>query len=157
MTKSAKVLLGIATIFPFLYMIFFFVLVFSMLSSPNRFGTLETGSWETQFSIIVVLHVLTVFLVMGLTIFYIVNIFRNYRVSQDKKVLWAVVIFFGSVLAMPIYWYLYIWPEGPMSPPAWDPRQMNGQYGSQWQNNMPPQQPLTRYDPPPPPPDWRQG
>jgi hypothetical protein len=42
-----------------------------------------------------------------------VNVFRNDRVDKDKKVLWAVVLFMGNMIAMPIYWYLYIWREVP--------------------------------------------
>jgi len=34
-------------------------------------------------------------------------------IDKDKKVLWAVVIFMGSMIAMPIYWYLYIWKQAP--------------------------------------------
>ena len=33
------------------------------------------------------------------------------RVSQDKKVLWAIVLFMGHVIAMPIFFWLYIWPD----------------------------------------------
>ena len=40
--------------------------------------------------------------IMALTVFYMVNVFRNDRVDKDKKVLWAVVIFMGSIIAMPI-------------------------------------------------------
>ena len=70
MTKSAKVLLGIATIFPFLYMIFFFVFVFSLAFSPRRFDNFDRVTLESQFSIIFLLHILTILLVTGLTIFY---------------------------------------------------------------------------------------
>ena len=42
-------------------------------------------------------------------------------VPQDKKALWAVVIFMGNALAMPVYWYLYIWKplrHEPLAPPS---------------------------------------
>ncbi|NLG84554.1 MAG: hypothetical protein GX493_08130 [Firmicutes bacterium] len=42
---------------------------------------------------------------------YIVNVFNTDLVDKDKKALWAVVLFFGNIIAMPIYWYLYIWRE----------------------------------------------
>lgn len=38
------------------------------------------------------------FLIMGLTVFYMVNVFRNDRVEKDKKVLWAVVLFMGNMI-----------------------------------------------------------
>ncbi len=61
------------------------------------------------FLIILPLHLLTMLSVLALTVFYIVNVFRNDRVEKDKKALWAVVIFLGHVIAMPVYWYFYIW------------------------------------------------
>jgi len=44
-------------------------------------------------------------------IIYIIHIFKTEKVPQDKKALWAVVIFLGNMIAMPIYWYLYIWKQ----------------------------------------------
>ncbi len=42
-------------------------------------------------------------LMLGLTVFYIVHVFRTDRVPADKKALWAVVLFLGNLLAMPFY------------------------------------------------------
>ncbi len=56
-------------------------------------------------------HILTMFLMFALTAFYIVYLFRTDRVAQDKKALWAVVLFFANVFAFPVFWYLYIWKE----------------------------------------------
>lgn len=52
---------------------------------------------------------------LGLLVTYILDTFRNDRVAKDMKALWAVVLFMGSIFAMPIYWYLYVWRD---SPPA---------------------------------------
>jgi cytosine/uracil/thiamine/allantoin permease len=49
--------------------------------------------------------------IMALLTFYIINVFRNDRVNKDMKILWAVVLFFGNFVAMPVYWYLYIWRD----------------------------------------------
>jgi hypothetical protein len=112
MKKSIKILLGLATLWPFLYMILFFLFIFlSILFMPGRGGG-ESGP-PFFFVVFIALHLLTMLWIMGLTVFYIVNVFRNDRVDKDKKVLWAVVIFLGNMIAMPIYWYLYIWKEVP--------------------------------------------
>jgi len=55
------------------------------------------------------MHIATMLEIMGLLVVYIVHLFKTDRVPKDQKALWAVVIFLGSVLAMPVYWYLYIW------------------------------------------------
>ena len=53
----------------------------------------------------------TIFFMFALTAFYIVYLFRTDRVPQDKKALWAVVLFLGNTFAFPVFWYLYIWKE----------------------------------------------
>ena len=123
MKKSTKILLGLATLWPFVYMILFFIFVFSsILFMPSQPG--EQSGPPFFFVVFIALHLLTMLWIMALTVFYMVNVFRNDRVDKDKKVLWAVVIFMGSIIAMPIYWYLYIWrvpranPPGDQSPSA---------------------------------------
>jgi len=46
--------------------------------------------------------------VVGLLVFYVVDLFRNPRVPSESRTLWAVVLFLGNIVAMPIYWALYI-------------------------------------------------
>src|SRR6185503_20715836 len=112
MKKSTKILLAVATLWPFVYMILFFVFVFSsILFMPSQAG--EQSGPPFFFVVFIALHLLTMLWILALTVFYMVNVFRNDRVDKDKKVLWAVVIFMGSIIAMPIYWFLYIWKEVP--------------------------------------------
>jgi len=39
-----------------------------------------------------------------LFVIYIVHLFKTDRVPNNKKALWAVVLFLGSMIAMPICW-----------------------------------------------------
>src|SRR5688572_7558223 len=110
MKKWAKILLGLATLWPFLYMILFFVFIFSTVLFMPKQGA-EGSDSPTFLVVIIPLLILTMLWIIGLTIFYMVNVFKNDMVDKDKKVLWAVVIFMASMFAMPIYWYLYIWRE----------------------------------------------
>jgi hypothetical protein len=161
MKKSTKILLGIATIWPIVYMVFFFTVIFSTIFSMRSDVTFEGsgGAMPTLFVAIFPLHILTVFLVMGLTIFYIVNVFRNDRVDKDKQILWTILLFMGSIIAMPIYWYLYIWSERKEQPYASnDPRALNNAQIPSWMNDATAREYGRRYGappPPPPPPNWR--
>jgi hypothetical protein len=122
MRKSSKILLGVATLWPLLYLAIFLVgwvammvFVFSQIPvSDNKVGA-PAGEPPEAFVrgvlAFFVLHFLTILWMMGLLAIYIVNVFKNDRVTDDKKALWAVVIFLGNIIAMPIYWYLYIWRE----------------------------------------------
>ena len=93
------------------------------------------------------------FWIMALTIYYMVNVFRNDQVDKDKKVLWAVVLFMGNMIAMPIYWYLYIWKEPALSVSA--PASLNSGDPSVWVNNAKASTEQHQYVPPSEPPNWR--
>lgn len=111
MKKPTKFILGIATLWPILYMAIFFIFVFSQVFLfPQKEAPSPSGP-PTRFLVIFGLHFLTMLWIFVLLIIYIVNLFRNERVPQDKKALWAAVLFLGNMVAMPIYWYLYIWRE----------------------------------------------
>jgi hypothetical protein len=152
MNKGGKVLLGLATLWPFFYLILFFVFILSMV-------LLESGGGGDGappiIAIIFPLHLLTMLIIAALTVFYIVNVFRNNRVDKDKKALWAIVIFMGSVIAMPIYWYLYVWKEEPAAASA--PGQLGSADSSAWTNEVRTQHSQTeQYVPPSQPPNWRE-
>lgn len=153
MKKSIKILLGLATLWPFLYMILFFVFVFSSIFFMRGPAGAEAGP-PLFFVVFFALHLFTMLWIMALTIFYMVNVFKNDRVDKDKKVLWAVVIFMGNLIAMPIYWYLYIWKEAPAG--SLPSQSLLGSADtSDWANDARgPNREL--YVPPTQPPNWRE-
>ena len=153
MSKTIKLLLGLVTIWPFAYLILFFITIFSLVLFSA--GAETAGGPPPLIALIFPLHLLTMLVIMGLTVFYMVNVFRNERVVKDQKVLWAVVLFLGNVLAMPIYWYLYIWKDGqPAGAPA--PGQLGSADTSAWTTNARvPRQEQEQYVPPSQPPNWR--
>jgi hypothetical protein len=155
MQKSTKVLLGAASLWPIVYMFLFIGFFFlAVLFGP---GPAEPGSGtQPAWALFIGVHLLTMLLILALTVFYIINIFRNDRVEKDKKALWAIVIFMGNAIAMPIYWYLYIWKEagvGGASPPG----KLNSGSTTSWTNDVNAAREQQReYVPPPQPPNWRE-
>lgn len=107
MSKPAKIALGVATIWPGIYVLVFLGFMLYLLTN------MPTG--ESGLNVLLpffVVHIGTMLWNIGLLIFYIVHLFKNDRIENSMKALWAIVLFFGSLIAMPIYWYLYIWsPE----------------------------------------------
>ena len=155
MKKPTKVLLGIATLWPFVYIFFFFVFVFSTAFLFAGAGKPEPGV-PPMIAIVFGLHLLTMLVVMALTVFYIVNVFRNDRVDKDKKALWAIVIFMGNAIAMPIYWYLYFWKD-PSTADQVLPSQLNEVNTAAWTNEARgSRQEQQQYAPPSQPPNWRE-
>jgi hypothetical protein len=117
MSKTVKILLGIATLWPIMYMFLFLAFFLYMFTTfavaahhPHAAGPPD------MYFLIFPVHILTIFWIFALTAIYVVNIFKNDRVSKETKALWAVVIFLGNMLAMPVYWYLFIWREPPVLP-----------------------------------------
>lgn len=154
MSKTAKLLLGLATFWPAAYMILFFVFIFSAILFSGGGG--DGAGPPTSFVLIFALHLFTMLVITGLTIFYIVNVFRNERVEKDKKALWAVVLFLGNLIAMPIYWYLYIWKPAPEVPMFSTSGQLGSADTSAWTNQARTQASAEeQYVPPSRPPDWR--
>jgi hypothetical protein len=153
MKKWIKILLGLATLWPFLYLILFFLFAFSSIFFMSGSGESDSGV-PFFFIFFFAVHIFTILWIMGLTVFYMINVFRNDRVDKDKKVLWAVVLFMGSIIAMPIYWYLYIWkdkPAGSFSSPA----ALGSGDTSGWVNDARASGREQEYVPPTQPPDWR--
>ena len=106
MSKTQKVILFIATLWPVFYAVLFIVFVNSILSGPA-----SVNSFSAIFPIILYLHIFTILVLVVLLVIYIMNIFKNYRVAKNARVSWVIRIIIFNVIAMPIYWYFYIWKE----------------------------------------------
>ena len=105
MNKSTKIVLGAATIWPLVYIPLFMAAIFGMFffeaPGPPVVGPL--------FGIIVVIHVFTILLSLGLTVFYVIHAIKNEALKGDMKAVWVVLFFFAGMIAEPVYWYLQIW------------------------------------------------
>lgn len=153
MSKTLKLLLGIVTFWPAAYMVLFFGFIFSTIFFISGGDGENLGP---PFAIIFILHFLTMLVIAALTVFYIVNVFRNERVEKDKKVLWAIVLFLGNVVAMPIYWWVYIWKAESSLPTFSPPSQLGSADTSAWTHNARPRTAEQHeYVPPSQPPNWR--
>ncbi len=108
-----KVLLGLITIYPFVYLLFFMSFIFSTIFSIS--GNFNEEIMGGVFPIIFILHFLTIFVIIGLTIFYIIHAIKNESINKDMRLIWILVIFMGNMISMPIYWYIYIWSNGKLN------------------------------------------
>ncbi|MCK4311300.1 MAG: hypothetical protein KAW88_01035 [Candidatus Cloacimonetes bacterium] len=111
MKKSNKIILGFCTIVPFLYFIFFFIYIFANIFLMARNEVFVENGPPDWFITLFICHFIVIIWIIVLLIIYLINVFRNERVQEDKKILWVVIIFLGNIIAMIVYWYLYIWSE----------------------------------------------
>jgi len=110
LNRPVAILVALLTLAPWGYFVFFFSYV--MASFPTIPNAAEPPEqFLREFSTIFQLHMIVMALIVALMAFYMVHLFRSDRVPADKKALWAVVLFLGNLLAMPVYWYLYMWPK----------------------------------------------
>jgi hypothetical protein len=148
MKKRIRLLLGVASLWLPVYLLLFMGVAFYSMFTR---GAEPPAIW----AVIIPLHLLTMLLTIGLMIFYIVNVFRNDRVTKDMKVLWAVVLFMGAMIAMPVYWYLYIWRDVAYPPPLHPPGTLGPGTTSIEDSSKLGTIRTNEYVPPLQPPDWR--
>ena len=104
MKHLVKILLGLAAIWPLVYVGWFLALA---LNSFGQSGTVFRGSFSDMFTF----HVITIVISSVLTIFFMTHVVRNDGLEPVAKVIWLLLIFFMGIVAQPIYWYLNIWNE----------------------------------------------
>ena len=116
MTRPAKIVLGVATIWPVVFLgAFISVMIGMAVLEANRMVSLQNVG-PIVFAAAFGLYFLTMAGMLVLMVIYIVHIVRNKRFDVEKKVLWAAVIVFAGIFAMPVYWYLYVWREPEIVP-----------------------------------------
>jgi hypothetical protein len=108
LSKLSKILMLIATLVPPVYMALFFAVVIGPFATRSK----EPALFR-HFGLIFGAHLGVMLLTVALLALYIIFIFRTDRVKLELKALWAVVLFLGGPIAMPIFWYLHIWPTSP--------------------------------------------
>jgi hypothetical protein len=113
LSRPVAILVGIAAVIPILYIPFFFA--FAFLPAWQGGGPEAMTAFDRIFPI----HMGVMLVSMALIAFFIVYLFKTSAVPPEKKALWAVVLFMAGMIAMPIFWYIYIWkPIGARSAPS---------------------------------------
>jgi len=117
--KSIQILVGLGTAWVTLYPFLFFAAWLAMflgmdttIPSPRENFSL----FMEPFYIVFPLHLLTILFQFALVTFYLLHIIKNSAALETARILLGVGIFFLPFVAMPTYYYLYIWLD---HPPAW--------------------------------------
>jgi len=125
LSKPVKILVGIMTIWYTLYL--FLTIVGIVLLFGYVFVALLTGGEAVaslrglltqilSFEIMLPVHFCSLFLEVGLLVFYLVHTIKNTKANDSMRIVLGLGHLFLPFVAMPIYYYLYIWRE---NPPEW--------------------------------------
>ena len=108
--KPLAIVLAALTIWPLVYMLLFMgVFVIAAFTIFQQAQQHQPGPAPGFLPYIFIPHILTMLLMFALMAFYIVHVFKNPALKDDRRVLWAVVLFMGLPFSAPVYWWLFIW------------------------------------------------
>lgn len=116
MSKLKKIILLIFTLYPIVFMIAYFMFMvattFTIFSSFDEPSSIGGGSMMfTAMPAVFLCFFLSAIISIILTVIYIIMMVKNENIQSDMRIIWVLVILFGGMIAMPIYWHLYIWKD----------------------------------------------
>ena len=102
-SKIFKAILGILTIGSLLTALFASFILPEYINAENHEVLLFWREWIKDISMIILFI---------LFIFYMFYSLLSKAIPKDKKYLWAALLFFGSFIVMPFFWYHHVWKSG---------------------------------------------
>jgi hypothetical protein len=115
MSKSGKIITGILSFLPLLFLTGYFILFFSFflqiinIGQNGKMGDPEI--FMTQFIGMFAMLFLVGILTLGLLIYFIIHINNNKKLDSNEKLTWILIIIFVGMIGKPVYWYMKIWKE----------------------------------------------
>jgi hypothetical protein len=106
MTRSARLFLGLITIWPLVYLVLFAATIATIVLSGGV-HLAELPRWPGY---VLAMQPATLALTGGLVCFYVIRVFSS-RLARDQRARWVVALVLGSVFAMPVFFWRYVWPE----------------------------------------------
>ena len=99
LNRTVAILLLLITLLPLMIFLYAYSIVTTAPFADGNFDTLQ--------SLIIPNVIITALLILG----YIIFIAKTNRVPKDKQMLWIIAIIVFHVLAMPVFWFHYIWKQ----------------------------------------------
>lgn len=125
LSKPVKILVGIATFWYSLYLLLTllgilillgYIIVALMMGGEAVLNIRMLLRQILSFELMLPIHLCSLFLELGLLVFYLIHTIKNSKASDPMRIALGLGHLFLPFVAMPVYYYLYIWGE---SPPEW--------------------------------------
>lgn len=116
-TRGGRIALLVASLWPLVYVGLFIVgmvVLSATLSSSG--GQPDPEQMPPLMAALFAGHCLTMLLMFGMIAVYVVSVVRNPKLDPNMRILWVLLLFFGNLFVMPVYWYLYMWRDETPAP-----------------------------------------
>ncbi|MEW5941661.1 MAG: hypothetical protein AB1750_18500 [Chloroflexota bacterium] len=115
LNKTWKIVIGIASLwvvlYPFLMVGFMFIVFFPTVMTMAGSGSdVFPAPFMAVFMIFWLFAMCSSFLQMAMSAFYLVHIVKNKTGLEILRILCGVGAFFMPYIAMPFYYFVFIWP-----------------------------------------------
>ena len=109
LSKPAKLMLGVLSVLPIVYMVFFMGVIFTSVGKPGGGFLSEPGN----FTMLFVAHGTVMLLIMGQVLLYVIDALTKNPTFTDgtQKAIWALILFMGNAMALPVYFGVHVWPD----------------------------------------------
>ena len=112
MKRSSKVFLAVATFWPLAYGLFVLVFVAVRVvggpSGPRYFMLFDS---QQMAALGLMIHVACGLVSLAVFIWYLLFVHKSASIPADKKAFWTVLLVLGSVVTMPVIFFIYLWRE----------------------------------------------
>lgn len=99
--KIIHLLIGPFTLIPLIYTIF---LAVNLFNYPEVIVALETMFQWLVWVVLIMISIIS---------YYVIFIFNTSQIPTNKKTLWTILLFFGHVVILPIFWFKFLLSEEP--------------------------------------------
>lgn len=112
MSISRKLLLGLFSLLPMLFLVIYFIVFFSffitIIRNSHNPDLLPEMMLEHIGSIIAFM-LLMVITKLGTLIYFIIHAVNNPAIDGTERIVWILVFIFAGMIGFPVYWYMRIW------------------------------------------------
>lgn len=126
-SKPVKILIGVLTVFAVIFPFIIMPVFMMFFMSSSGFPFFDPQSVPNPNDIEAMLPFMFVFyplmmcfsvVQLGLQIFYIIHVIKNKALTDTFRILFAIGTFLLSYVAMPIYFFVYLWKDNPQESQA---------------------------------------
>ena len=109
--RFSSAVLGFLTALPLVSVVTYTTYLLPRLTTAGSHEGITKETYFDLFNLTFAILGATMLLSAALLAFYALFVHRGRRVPAAKRSLWTAILLVGNIIAMPVFWYLYVWPR----------------------------------------------